>query len=123
MTVWQKIYSALKKAGIKVNLPGEHIGLCMSPYCVAQQAGTYALGSDSLSRNRYTEYYIHAYVPLGNYMKLPELLNSIRAALSTLEDERIIYYTGFESIHLIDDRFAAHTAYLEYKSFNSEAAS
>lgn len=123
MTVWQKIYSALNNAGLKVYPSGGHIGICMSPYCVVQQTGTYPSGDDHFGRNNYTGYYIHAYVPLGNYLRLSELLDSVRKALDSLENERIIYFTGFESIHHIDDKFAAHTAYLEYRSFSSRVAS
>jgi hypothetical protein len=123
LTVWQKIYSALKNAGINVYSSGSHIGACLSPYCVVQQAGTYSAGGNSFGSNGYTGYYIHAYVPLGDYVKLSALLDSIRAAMRELEREHIIYSTGFESVHQIDDKFAAHTAYLEYRSFSSRAAS
>lgn len=123
LTVWQRIYSALNNAGLKVYPSGGHNGICMSPYCVVQQAGTYTAGDDKPGRNSYTGYYVHAYAPLGNYLKLPELLDSVRSALNNLEDEHIVYFTGFESIHQIDDKFAAHTAYLEYRAFSSRAAS
>lgn len=119
MTVWQRIYSALRDAGINVYPSGAHFGVCSAPYCVVQQAGTYSSGGDSFGRTSYTGYYIHAYVPLGSYRKLSELISSIRAALAPLEDERIIYSTGAESVHLIDDAFAAHTAYVEYRAFSS----
>lgn len=123
MTVWQKIYSALNNAGIKVYPSGGHVGRCTSPYCVVQQAGTYSAIDDSFSRSSYTEYYIHAYVPLNDYLRLSKLLDSIRNALSALEEGHIIYFTGFESVHQIDDEFTAHTSYLEYRSFSSIAAS
>ncbi len=119
MTVWQRIYSALKSAGLRVYPAGTHTGACKEPYCVVQQAGTYSAGADSFGRTEYTGYYIHAYVPLNNYIALSELLTSIRGAMAVLEGERIIYSTGFESVHQIDDSFAAHTAYLEYRAFSS----
>ena len=119
MTVWQRIYSALKSAGLRVYPAGTHTGACKEPYCVVQQAGTYSAGADSFGRTEYTGYYIHAYVPLNNYIALSELLTSIRGAMAVLEGERIIYSTGFESVHQIDDSFAAHTVYLEYRAFSS----
>lgn len=119
MTVWQRIYTALSDAGISVYPSGAHLGACRAPYCVVQQAGTYSSGGDSFGRTKYTGYYIHAYVPLGGYPKLSELIDSIRAALVPLEEERIIYSTGAESVHLIDDAFAAHTSYVEYRAFSS----
>ncbi|MDD6395132.1 MAG: hypothetical protein PUB37_02980 [Firmicutes bacterium] len=119
MTVWQRIYSALKDAGLRVYPAGAYSGACKEPYCVVQQAGTYSAGADSFGRTGYTIYYIHAYVPLSSYTALPELILSIRGVLTALEQERIVYFTGFESIHQIDDRFAAHTAYLEYRAFSS----
>lgn len=122
MNVWQRIDSALRTSGIKVYPSGAHIGVCRSPYCVVQQAGTYS-AAGGFGRNTYTGWYVHAYVPLGSYAALDELLGLVRRALRGLEDERLIYFTGGESVHLIDDAFAAHTAYLEYRSFGSSVHS
>ncbi len=109
----------MKNSGIRVYPAGTHIGICREPYCVVQQAGTYSAGDDVFGRTEYTGYYIHAYVPLNGYSELSMFIKSIRDVLASLESERIIYYTGFESMHQIDDSFGAHTAYLEYRAFSS----
>lgn len=116
MIVYNTVKSILRDNDIDVYLPGQYpndgaSGVCRSPYVVIQNGGTYSLGLGYVSG--YTLLRVHAYVPINQYPILSELIAKIKKLLAPLDD--MIYPTGNEFIHVIDDNRKAHTTYIEYQ--------
>ena len=107
---YSDITSALSDAGIDVALPGAKQGVCLAPYVVVQQTGTYRFAqSDGLGYSLIT---IHCYVPLAGYPMLSSLLERVRAALIPLQPD--LRPAGNESPHIINDHFRAHEGSAQY---------
>lgn len=107
---YQDIRDALCEAGLEVWNPAARQGVCLKPYVVVQDMGTYRYAQ---SRQLvYTLIAVHCYVPLHCYDELALLTVRVRNALSGLAPD--LRPVGGESVHIINDRFQAHETYLEY---------
>ena len=107
---YHDVKNALYAAGLDVWYPAAKQGVCLTPYVVVQNMGTFPYAQSS--RLMYTLLSIHCYVPLGNYDGLKILVGRVRDALAPLMPD--LRPVGNESVHTVNDTFRAHETYLEY---------
>lgn len=107
--MWKIIYDKLKQKGLSPYAPGQHSGLCLTPYCVIKE-GTQM---PSLQSNKLGQKVIDIiiFVPVNSYIALDPYVKSIRSALKELPYLR---KTGFETPAITDDDKKAHTMSIEY---------
>lgn len=104
------VKAALAAAEIPVFMPGEHPGVCVSPYCVVQPAGEVRIGRTAHGTGIIR---VNLYAPVGRFDKLDELWESADAALSELSEQGEVRYTGERGACLVDDRFRAVTCFAD----------
>ena len=107
---YNDIVTALKEAGITVYHPGARAGVCTEPYAVVQDSGTYQYAASR--RLGYTLVLVHCYAPLQSYDMLDDLIERVKSALKSLEPD--LRPAGNESPHIINDKFRAHEASIDY---------
>lgn len=75
------IYDTLKKDGVAVYFPMQHIGKCVSRYAVVAQGGENGIAGISSTFLRFD---IMCYVPAAQYSSLQPFLDVVRASLKAL---------------------------------------
>ncbi len=108
--LYDNVKNTLRSVGLTVKLPGQYEAPCKEPYVVVHNIGTYGYAANALTG--YTLIYVRCYVPLNSYSKLQPLVESVKAALSSVSS---LTPTGNEGIHQIDNTYKAHTSYVEYQ--------
>jgi len=110
-TVWQEIYSHLKKLGYEVYSPGQKRDKCTDSYVVVKENGTYATNGDV---NGYKLFDIIIYHPMSNYTSMEFYVENIKQAMKDIGELRP---TGNETPSIIDDKVAAYTSSVEYVQY------
>lgn len=107
--MWKIIFNKLKEKNLNPYPPGQHGGLCITPYVVVKE-GTQI---PSIQSNRLGQKVIDiiVFVPLGSYIALDPYVKSIRLALKEVS---ILRKTGFETPAITDDEKKAYTMSIEY---------
>lgn len=104
------IKTALEAQNIAVFMPGEHPGVCLSPYCVIQPMNEMRIGRHSHGTGIIR---LHLYAPVGRFDKLDALWQKADEVLTALSDKGDIRYTGERGTCLIDDAFRAVTCFAD----------
>lgn len=110
----EMIMDALKAAGLTVCTPAQYAGICSRPYCVVQQCGGYLRAESRLGG--YCRYRVHLIVPQDRYLLLPGLCIRAETALRGLVESGRLKLSQPRSATVVDDRFAAHSCFIEYIS-------
>ena len=108
--LYSVIINQLADAGIDVALPGAKQEICLAPYAVVQRSGTYHYAQSE--RLGYSLISVHCYAPLQSYDMLDDLIERVKSALKSLEPD--LRPVGNESPHIINDKFRAHEASIDY---------
>lgn len=107
--MWKKIFDKLKVEGLNPHAPGQHKGLCASPYCVIKEGSQIqSIYSNRLGQKAMD---IIIFAPLDSYIALDVYAKEIRIALRDVEGLR---KTGFETPVIIDDDKDAYTISIQY---------
>ena len=75
-----RIYTKLKNEGADVYFPGQHKGICQSPYVVIRKDAQLALAGTNKLGQRLV--YIMVYCPVGSYKSAEDYVERIREYMS-----------------------------------------
>lgn len=104
-----RIYTKLKNDGVDVYFPGQHKGICQSPYTVIRKdaqltyAGTNKLGQRIVD--------IMIYCPIKSYKAAEDYVKDIR---KYMEGFNFLRKTGFETPWMVEDDIEAYSTSLQY---------
>lgn len=106
----ETVITALENAGIPAYYPGQHEGICTSPYCVVQSMGSFPEAGRGPG---YEIIRIHLYVPVGRFSLLETLIEQVESALSGPVGQGQLRPYEEVGACLIEEAFRAHTCYLD----------
>ena len=112
MDAWQRTKAHLKACGHLAYAPGEHVGVCKTPYIVLHEGGTVRMIE---SRHvGYATLNVICYVPLGRYEDMVPMAARVRADMRALAPQ--VRPTGYMGPTIIEEEYKAHSKTLEYQT-------
>ncbi len=107
------IIAALRSGGLDACYPAEREGVCTAPYCVVRRLS----GSLTNRRSGYARYCVIVLVPSHLPGCLETTARRVIDALAPLVSDGSIALTQPGGAVVVDDRFRALTATIEYVSY------
>lgn len=104
-----RIYTKLKANGVDVYFPGQHKGICASPYTVIRKDAQLTFAGSNKLGQRIVD--IMIYCPVRSYKAAEDYVNEIRKLMEGFE---FLRKTGFETPWMVEDDIEAYSTSLQY---------